>query len=253
LFVDTHAHLYLCSENSSIEQIVERAGNKKVDTIIDVGIDLNSFSKVIDNSYRYSKVYATLGIHPHDAGSVDDYALKEIKILAKNNKKVIAIGEIGLDYYRNLSPKDVQQIAFKKQIKIAKELNLPMIIHDRDAHADCLKILREEKAENVVLHCFSGDTAMLKECLERNYFISIAGPVTFQNASKLKEVVFAIPLDRLMLETDCPFLTPHPFRGKPNEPAMILLIAETISEIKKVKLSKIAEITTNNAKLFFGL
>ncbi len=117
MFVDTHAHLYLCSKNSSIEQIVERAGNKKVDIIIDVGIDLNSFSKVIDSSYRYSKVYATLGIHPHDADSVDDYALKEIKILAKNNKKVVAIGEIGLDYYRNLSPKDVQQTAFKKQIK----------------------------------------------------------------------------------------------------------------------------------------
>lgn len=252
MFVDTHAHLDLCSKNSPIEQIVERAGNKKVDIIIDVGIDLNSFSKVIDNSYRYSKVYAALGIHPHEAETVNDYVLQEIRVLADKNKKVRAIGEIGLDYYRNLSPKDVQQTAFRKQIEIAKELNLPMIIHDRDAHTDCLKILKEEKAENVALHCFSGDTVMLKECLERNYFISIAGPVTFQNASKLKEVVSAIPLDRLMLETDCPFLTPHPFRGKPNEPAMIPLIAETISEIKKVELSKIAEITTNNARLFFG-
>ncbi|MBI4744072.1 MAG: TatD family hydrolase [Actinobacteria bacterium] len=253
MFIDTHAHLDLCSKNSPIEQIVERAKEKDVNIIIDIGIDLDSCRRTLDNSFRYQNVYSALGIHPHEAGSVDAYVLKEIKGLAKNNKKVVAIGEIGLDYYRNLSSRETQQTAFRKQIEMAKELELPIIVHDRDAHSDCLRILKEETAEKVVFHCFSGDSNMLKDCIERGYFISIAGPVTFQNADKLKDIAAATPLERLMLETDCPFLTPHPFRGKPNEPSMIPLIAEKIAEIKKLELLEIAEITTNNAKLFFGV
>ena len=168
---------------------------------------------------------------------------------------MVAVGEIGLDYYRDLSPRDKQQAVFREQIQLAKEYKLPITIHDRDAHGDSLEIIKEEQAGEYggILHCFSGSWEMAKVCMKLGFHISLAGPVTFKNARKLQEIALKIPLDFLLLETDCPYLAPEPYRGKRNEPAYVAEVAKFIADLKNMELKELARITTSNAKIVFRL
>jgi TatD DNase family protein len=250
-FVETHTHLDLIKGNA--EEVVKEAAEKKVTKMVTVGIDLESSKIALEFASRFEGVYAAIGFHPHESKFLDAENLKELEKLAKKDK-VVAVGETGLDYYWNHSTLPCQMEAFKKQINLAQKLNLPLIIHDREAHQDTLKILAEEaKGLKILLHCFSGDLNMAKVCIERGYYLGIGGVVTFSNAKTLQLIVKEIPLKRILLETDSPFLAPHPFRGKPNEPKYIPLIAEKIAEIKGISLEKIAKITSKTAQEFFGI
>jgi TatD DNase family protein len=203
---------------------------------------------------QYEFLYASIGWHPVDAIDMKDEDLAWIEELS-NHPKVVAIGEMGLDYHWDKSPKDVQKEVFRKQIHLAKKVKLPIIIHNRDATQDIVDILREEGAEEVggIMHCFSGSPEIAQECVDMNFYISLGGPVTFKNAKKPKEVAKEIPLEKLLIETDCPYLAPHPNRGKRNEPAYVKLVAEQIAELKEVSLEEVENITTENAKKLFNI
>ena len=199
-------------------------------------------------------LYAAVGWHPVDAIDMTDEHLAWIERLA-SHPKVVAIGEMGLDYHWDKSPKDVQKDVFRKQIQLAKKVNLPIIIHNREADLDVLTILREEEASEVggIMHCFGGSVEIAKECIEMNFYISLGGPVTFKNAKRPKQVAKEIPLDRLLVETDCPYLAPHPNRGKRNEPAYVKLVAEEIAELREMDFDSLCRQTTANAKQLFGI
>lgn len=250
-FVETHTHLDLIKRNT--EEVVKEAGERGVTKIVTIGINLASSKVALEFAFRFKGVYAAIGFHPHESKFLDEQKLKELEKIAKNSK-VVAIGETGLDYYWKHSSLSCQVEAFKKQINMARKLDLPLIIHDRDAHQDILKILAEEaKGLKVLLHCFSGDLNIAWICVKRGYYLGIGGVVTFNNAKGLRTVVEEIPLENLVLETDSPYLAPHPFRGKTNEPKYIPLIAEKVAEIKEIRLKEVAEITSNTAKEFFGI
>jgi TatD DNase family protein len=250
-FVETHTHLDLIKR--SAQEVVKDAAEKKVTKMVTIGIDLESSKIALEFASLFEGVYAAIGFHPHESKFLDEENLKELEKLAKKDK-VVAIGETGLDYYWNHSTLPCQMEVFKKQVNLARKLNLPLIIHNREAHQDTLKILAEEaKGLKILLHCFSGDLNMAKVCLERGYYLGIGGVVTFNNAKKLRAIVKEISLESLVLETDSPYLAPHPFRGKPNEPKHIPLIAEKIAEIKGINLKEVAERTSANSKEIFGI
>jgi TatD DNase family protein len=214
---------------------------------------LESSKIALEFASLFEGVYAAIGFHPHESKFLDEENLKELDKLAKKDK-VVAIGETGLDYYWNHSTLPYQMEAFKKQISMAGKLDLPLIIHNREAHQDTLKILAEEaKGIKILLHCFSGDLKMANVCIERGYYLGIGGVVTFNNAKKLRAIVKEISLENLVLETDSPYLAPHPFRGRPNEPKYIPLIAEKIAEIKGISLEKVAKTTSKTTQEFFGI
>ena len=252
-FVETHTHLDLIKRNA--EEVVKDAAEKKVTKMVTIGIDLESSKIALEFASRFEGVYAAIGFHPHESKFLDEENLKKLEKLAIVKKnEVVAIGETGLDYYWNHSTLPCQMEVFKKQINLARKLNLPLIIHDREAHRDTLKILADEaKGLKVLLHCFSGDLDMAKVCTERGYYLGVGGVVTFNNAKKLRAIVKEVSLESLVLETDSPYLAPHPFRGKPNEPKYIPLIAEKIAEIKGISLEKIAKTTSKTAQEFFGI
>lgn len=252
-FVETHTHLDLIKRNA--EEVVKDAAEKKVTKMVAIGIDLESSKIALEFASRFEGVYAAIGFHPHESKFLDEENLKELEKLAIAKKnEVVAIGETGLDYYWNHSTLPCQMEAFKKQINMAWKLNLPLIIHDREAHRDTLKILADEaKGLKILLHCFSGDLDMAKVCIERGYYLGIGGVVTFNNAKKLRATVKEVSLENLVLETDSPYLAPHPFRGKPNEPKYIPLIAEKIAEVKGISLEKVAKTTSKTAQEFFGI
>jgi len=252
MYIETHAHLTM-PEFSDLPLVVERAKAAKIDIIINASFDLESSRQAVELTKRFPRyMYAAVGIHPHDAQTMTDESFVEIKQLA-SNKDVVAIGETGLDYYRNLQPKEIQQAAFRKFLVLAQELDLPAIIHARDAQEDTIRIIHEENKGNLrgVFHCFSGDDKLIQFATEQALYISFAGMVTFKKADNVRENVKKVPLSRLLLETDCPYLSPEPFRGKRNEPAYIPYIAKRIAETKGVSLNEIARVTTNNAKELF--
>ncbi|MBM7569349.1 TatD DNase family protein [Paenibacillus sacheonensis] len=203
---------------------------------------------------QYAFIYAAVGWHPVDSIDMKPEDLEWIASLC-DHPKVVAIGEIGLDYHWDTSPKDVQQRVFRQQIALAKEKRKPIVIHNRDAHEDVVRILREEKASEVggVMHCYSGSWETAKQCLDMNFYISFGGPLTFQNARVPKEVMAKVPLDRLLIETDAPYLAPHPYRGKRNESAFVRLVANTMAEILGKSVEEIGKITTENAMKCFGI
>lgn len=254
ILFDTHAHLNDEQFAADLPEVVERAREAGVTRIALVGYDFPSSLEALKIAKRYEGMYAVIGVHPHDASTLDEEILTKLKVYAKE-PEVVAIGEIGLDYYRDLSPREVQQDAFRRQIRLAGELKKPIVIHDRDAHGDTVQILREEKAgkNGGILHCFSGSWEMARQCMTLGFHISIAGPVTYQNAHKLLEIAKLVPLDRLLVETDCPYLAPHPFRGKRNEPARVRLVAEKIAELRRIPLEQLAAATTKNALEVFHL
>ncbi len=254
MLFDTHAHLNATQFNEDVEQVIERARAEGVSHIVVVGFDRPTIQRAIKLAEQYSFIYAAVGWHPVDAIHMTDEDLTMIERLA-SHPKVVALGEMGLDYYWDQSPKEVQKEVFRKQIRLAKKVKLPIIIHNRDATADIVHILREENAEEVggVMHCFSGSIEVARQCIDMNFYISFGGPVTFKNAKKPKEVAKEIPLHRLLIETDCPYLTPHPFRGKRNEPSYVKYVAEAIAELKGLSFEEVAQKTSDNAKRLFGI
>lgn len=254
MLFDTHAHLNADQFEEDLEAVIERAHQEGVENMVVVGFDRPTITRAMELADRYEFIYACIGWHPVDAIDMVDEDLLWIEELS-SHPKVVAIGEMGLDYYWDKSPKEIQKEVFRKQIQLAKKVKLPIVIHNREATADIVTILKEENAKEVggIMHCFSGSVEVAKECVEMNFFISLGGPVTFKNAKKPKEVAEVIPLEKLLIETDCPYLAPHPHRGKRNEPAYVKLVAEQIAELKGLTYEEVAKATTDNAKKLFGI
>lgn len=254
MLFDTHVHLNVQQFAGEVEDVIERARENGVTLFNVVGFDRETITKAMDLAEKYPYIYATVGWHPVDAIDMTETDLEWIASLSKH-EKVVALGEMGLDYHWEKSPKDVQKEVFRAQIRLARKVNMPIVIHNREADQDIVDILKEEKAEEVggIMHCFSGDKEMAKECLDLGFYISFGGPVTFKNAKLPKEVARDIPIDRLLVETDSPFLSPHPYRGKRNEPARVTLIAEKLAELKGMSFEELAQQTTQNAKTLFRL
>ncbi|RSK56853.1 TatD family hydrolase [Bacillus canaveralius] len=254
MLFDTHAHLNAEQFNEDLPEVINRALEAGVTNIVVVGFDKPTITKAIELAETYEFIHASVGWHPVDAIDMTAEDLQWLEELAAH-PKVVALGEMGLDYHWDKSPKEIQKEVFRKQIRLAKKVKLPIVIHNRDATADTVQILKEEGAEEIggIMHSFGGSVEIAKQCLDMNFYISLGGPVTFKNAKTPKEVAAAIPLDRLLIETDCPYLTPHPFRGKRNEPGYVKLVAEQIAEIKGLSLPEFAEAATANAKKIFGI
>ncbi|CAG7656292.1 TatD family hydrolase [Paenibacillus allorhizosphaerae] len=254
MLIDTHAHLNAPQFDEDRQQVIERAQQNGIRRIINVGFNRETIPSSIALAEQYDFIYSTVGWHPTDAKDMLPEDLEWLESLCRH-EKVVAIGEIGLDYYWDTSPKDVQDRVFREQIRLARKVGMPIVIHNRDAHHDVVQTLREEKAAEVggVMHCYSGSWETAKLCLDMNFYISFGGPVTFKNARQPKEVLQHVPLDRLLIETDAPYLAPHPYRGKRNESSYVRLVAETAAEIKGISVEELAEITTRNAMAFFRL
>lgn len=253
--IDTHAHIYGREYSADFNLMLDRATDAGISEIIAVGADIESSRAACELAAAHNRIYCSVGIHPHDAARVNDKCYEVILQLATDNPKIVAIGEIGLDFFRNHSPRDIQEEVFRNFIRMARRLSLPVIVHDRDAHEQVLRILREENAAETggVLHCFSGDLHMARECVEMGFYISIPGTITFPNNETLREVVRGIKTENLLLETDSPYLSPVPHRGKRNEPANVRIVAEKVAELKGLSLEDICRITSLNAKRLFGI
>jgi len=254
MLFDTHAHFNDRRFNEDRDEAIRKAHDSGVSYIMNVSYDIRSMEQSVSLTKRYSYIYATVGIHPHYSKEMNDEVLKKVRSLA-GDKKVVGIGEIGLDYYRDLSPRDVQKKWFAEQITLAKELKLPIVVHIRDANEDALDILKVESARDVggIIHSFSGDIKMAREVLENNFYISVGGPITYHNARSLRDVVKFVPIEKLLIETDCPYLTPEPFRGKRNDSSLVRFVAEKIAEVKEMKFEDVARITTANALKVFNI
>lgn len=246
---DTHAHLHFPEFDADREAMLHRARAAGVRRMVTIGTDADTTRAAIAIAEREGDVWATAGVHPHDAGETDDVALAEVERLA-GNPRVVAIGEIGLDFFRNLSPRDAQGRVFRRFIALARRLRKPVVVHCREAHAEVLSILSEERAAEVggIMHCFSGDVEIARRCLDLGLVISLAGPVTYPNARALPDVARFVPADRLVVETDCPFLPPQGYRGKRNEPAYLALTAMRVAELRGESLETLARRTSDNAR-----
>lgn len=258
--VDTHAHLDFHQFDGDRQEVLKRARDAGVGAILTVGTDLASSRRAVGLAVQNGAVYAAVGMHPHEAARLDGRVLEELRFLAQE-PKVLAMGEMGLDFYRDRSPREAQRRAFRAQLAWASKIGKPTIVHDRDSHDDVLAILSDWASDLKgsplegrlgVMHTFSGDLLMAERAIDLGFYLSISGPVTFRNARQLGETVRALPLDRLLVETDCPFLAPHPHRGKRNEPMYVRLVAERIADLKGMALDDLAKATTENAKRLFG-
>ena len=251
---DTHAHLHFPEFDADREAMLERARVSGVRRMLTIGTDVETSQASIALAAREADVWATVGIHPHDAAQADAAALTEIERLAAE-PRVVAVGEIGLDYFRDLSPREDQHRAFRALIGIARRAGKPVVIHCRDAHEDTLAILAEERVTEVrgIMHCFSGDVAIARRCLDLGLLISLAGPVTYPNARALPDVARFVPGDRLVVETDCPFLPPQGYRGKRNEPAYLSITATRVAELRGETIDALAARTTANACALLGI
>lgn len=254
MLFDTHTHLDSYKFDEDREEVIKRAQEAGVGLLLNIGFNRETIPTTIALSEKYDFIYAAVGWHPVDSIDMKPEDLNWIEELC-SHKKVVAIGEIGLDYHWDTSPKDVQHHVFREQIRLARKLKKPIVIHNRDAHEDIVRILSEENAAEVggVMHCFSGSAETAKKCLDMNFYISFGGPVTFQNARVPKEVLKQVPLDRILIETDAPYLAPHPFRGKRNESSYVSLVAQTAAELLGKTVDEIASITTENGKKCFRI
>jgi TatD DNase family protein len=254
MLFDTHAHFDNSRFKHDRDESIRNAHDKGVSYILNVSCNIPSLEQSVSLSGKYSYIYAAVGVHPHYVKDMNEEIINKIRRLAEN-KKVVAIGEIGLDYYRDLSPRGIQKKWFIEQIGLAKKLKLPIIVHTRNSDEDAFNVLKAENAKDVggIIHSFSGDVKMAKVALDNNFYISISGPVTYNNSMNLINAVRFVPDDRLLIETDCPYLTPEPFRGRRNDSSMVRLVAEKIAEIKGRSFEEIANMTTNNAKRLFNI
>ncbi|MCP5005243.1 MAG: YchF/TatD family DNA exonuclease [Planctomycetes bacterium] len=253
MIIDTHTHLDFPDYGNEVNEVILRAKSIGVEYFINVGVSVQSSRRSIELTQKFSEVFASVGIHPNEASNVSDNDWACLETLA-NEKKVVAIGETGLDYYREHSSRDDQKRLFERHLELATRMNLPIIVHNRDASGDCLDVLRSYDGKiKGVIHCFSGDSDTAKKFLDLGFHISFAGPVTFPKASALRDVVKAIPVEKLVLETDCPFLAPQPTRGKRNEPSYLEHVIPVLAELKKLSVEDIERITSHNARKLFRL
>jgi TatD DNase family protein len=255
-FIDTHCHLDMDDYADDLEIVLERARQQHIRSIISIGIDEKSSRQAITLAGKYPMIKATVGIHPHNVAAIESDSLDILATLIEGHRdQVVGYGEIGLDYVKNYAPPDLQRRCFRAQLSLARELGLPVIIHDREAHADILRILRAEAPfqNGGVMHCFSGDLAFARQILELGFHLSIPGVVTFKNAVDLQETARLAPLTSLLLETDGPFLSPVPRRGRRNEPAFLLHTARMIAELRGISIDEVAFQTSANAMSLFRL
>jgi TatD DNase family protein len=251
MLVDTHCHLHLLEP--SPEEVVAGALAEGVGHLVDVGVDLPSSRQAAANAARLPQVSATAGIHPHDADTFDGAALEELRRLLAD-ERVVGVGETGLDYHYDNSPRDTQRAAFAAHVRLASELDKALVVHCREAFEDVVAILDAEGAPpRVVFHCFAGDDRAATRVVEAGWYVSFAGMVTFRNASELRAACAVVPLERMVLETDSPFLSPHPYRGRPNRPGRVAVTARTVAEVHGVPVERVAEATTATAAAAFGL
>lgn len=251
MYFDTHVHLNSEQLNENLDVYVNNALKAKVNYMVCVGYDIASSLKAIEVAHQYDFIYAAVGIGPNDCGHVSQKDWDAIEHMLTDSK-VVALGEVGLDYYWDEVSPEIQKMVFKKQIELAKKYKKPLIIHARDALNDTYKLLQEGQHYGV-MHCYSGSVEMAKKFIDIGFYISLAGPVTFKNARVPKEVAQNIDINKLLIETDCPYLTPHPYRGKLNEPANVVYIAQEIANAKSMEIEDVASITTFNAKSVFGI
>ena len=255
MFLDSHCHLDDEKFDGDREEIIAEIKKQGISRVISAGYNLKSSMDAIELSKKYDFIYATCGISPNDIPQYEDELWKEIKEIEKNakeNKKIVAIGEIGLDYYWNTGNKDLQKLAFIEQIKLANKLSLPIVIHTREAVMDTLQILKEnEVLKRGVFHCCPLNCELIKEALKMGFYISFSGPVTFKNSKNANDVISMVPIDKVLIETDSPYLSPEPLRGKRNNPTNVKHIAKKIAEVKGLKLEDIAKITYDNATKIF--
>lgn len=252
MFFDSHAHLDDDRFSPDREKVINSLKKNGVDFYINVGADMLSSEKSIKLAEEYDFIYASVGVHPHDAASLAEEDMARLKKML-THKKVVALGEIGLDYFYDNSPRDIQKKWFIRQLQIAKETDMPVIIHCRDAVGECMDIIRKSEHKKGVMHCFSGSAETAEELANMGWYVSFSGSVTFKNVEKLRRAASAVPLDRLMIETDSPYLSPEPVRGTRNTPQNVRYVAEKIAEIKQISVEEVAKITFENAKKFFNI
>ncbi len=254
MLFDSHAHLNDARFDEDREALIQKLQEEHVDLVLNPGADIETSISSVDLANKYDFIYAAVGVHPHDVKDLDDTAIDTLRKLATENEKVVAIGEIGLDYYYDNSPREVQKEWFKK-IELANELKLPIIIHDRDAHQDTFEIIKNTKSPEIgcVLHCYSGNVELAKEYVKMGCYISIPGTVTFKNNKKTREVAKEIPLEYLLIETDSPYMAPEPHRGKRNDPSLVAFVADKIAQEKGISYEKVCEATKENAKRLFNI
>ena len=253
MLIDTHSHIDLENFQDHFEQILQNAKENSVEKIIIPGVEPKGFGRIVELCEKYPNLYGAIGVHPEDVNSYNSDVENTINKLLEN-PKIIAVGEIGLDYYWDKSQIEEQKTIFEKQILIAKQHKKPILVHDREAHADTFDILKRTNAAEtgVIMHCFSGSVEFAMECIKEGFYIALGGVVTFKNAKKAKEVAMKVPLDKLLLETDAPYMAPVPHRGKENEPAFVKYVAQEIADLRNISFEEVAEITTKNAKNLFG-
>ncbi len=250
--VDSHAHLDSSDYEGERAAVIARAFTAGI-AVITVGSDLPSSEKNLRLARRHRHLWAAIGVHPHNAETLNKKVFDRLMRLSRN-QRVVAIGEIGLDFYRDLCARDVQRVAFRNQLELSRKLDLPIIVHNREATRDVLSILREVSSSyRGAMHCFLGDRALADEFLELGFHLGIGGSITFEKNDALRKVVKQLPLDRILLETDCPYLAPVPYRGKRNEPCCVRYVADTIAEVKRISVEAVAETTTENAATLFNL
>ena len=249
MLFDSHAHLNDARFDEDREALIQKLQEEHVDLVLNPGADIETSISSVELANKYDFIYAAVGVHPHDVKDLDDTAIDTLRKLATENEKVVAIGEIGLDYYYDNSPREVQKEWFKKQIELANELN------DRDAHQDTFEIIKNTKSPEIgcVLHCYSGNVELAKEYVKMGCYISIPGTVTFKNNKKTREVAKEIPLEYLLIETDSPYMAPEPHRGKRNDPSLVAFVADKIAQEKGISYEKVCEATKENAKRLFNI
>lgn len=254
MLIDTHCHLDFKDFDRDRDDVLKRAAAEGVKYIINIGSSPEGSKRSLELADKYEQLFASIGIHPHEASLADERAISEFRGMARH-KKVVAIGEVGLDYYKSESSRDIQKDAFRRFVRLAAELNLPLIIHNREAGLDTLSILKEETGGKArgVMHCFSGNAEFLGQCLKLGLLVSFACNLTFKNAKNLRLVFAETPLERLLLETDAPFLAPQVLRGRRNEPSYLKHLLEDMAKIKDIPKEKIEKVTTENAVNFFGM
>lgn len=250
---DTHAHLNDEAFDADREAVIESLGEYGVARVIDVACDVRTVDKTLALLEKYPFIYGTAGMHPHDASAMDNFLMDRLKQVL-SHRKMLALGEIGLDYHYDFSPREIQRKWFVEQLELARELDMPVTLHIREAFGDCMDILKAHKnGLRGVMHCYSGSVETAYECLDLGLAFSFGGAVTFKNAKKPIEVIEKLPLESILLETDCPYMTPVPYRGKRNDPSFIGLVAEKIAEIKGLTVDELAEITFENANRVFEI
>lgn len=255
MLTDTHCHLEMLGNEAEVDGIIKRAKEAGIGMIVTIGTDLASSQRASNFARAYPEVFATVGIHPHDAKLATSETFDQFLDLIRQNRKIRGIGETGLDFYYDHSPREIQKKAFADHIELARETGLPVVVHSRNAAKETIEALKESGADKVggIIHCFSENMEMAKEAIHLNFLISFSGIITFKNAGELQKVVAEIPLDKILIETDSPFLTPVPYRGKKNEPCYVLKVAEKIAEIKNVSLDEVIASSSENGRKIFGI